>query len=129
VSTQSVVPSVTTQPRLLGDPKQILISDRPCVDCGGPVHVFLVPDKVWDGLGYALDDYACLACVAHRLNPELEPDAESVSKEIYKQRRRFKLKNFNRYCDILKLRSVAVVSFCSNIESVTAKQAGGRSSP
>jgi hypothetical protein len=46
----------------------ILISDRTCVDCGGPVTLFGVPDKVWKALGFD-KEYACLACVAHRLNP------------------------------------------------------------
>jgi hypothetical protein len=66
-----------------------------CSDCGKPdVHLtdfFLVPDKVWDAL-CPLDAILCLGCFGQRLNPAVPADKESLEKEIYRQRKRFKLK-------------------------------------
>lgn len=77
----------------------ILISDRKCVDCGGQVPAFMIPDKVWDGLGFALDDWPCLACVGRRLNPALKhpEDPFEINREIIEQRRRFHLEESNTY--------------------------------
>lgn len=83
----------------MGAPAIILISDRKCVDCGGPVPAFMLPDKVWDGLGFALDDWPCLACVGRRLNPALEhpEDPFQINREIIEQRHRFHLEQSNTY--------------------------------
>jgi len=83
----------------LGGQAIILISDRKCVDCGGQVPAFMIPDKVWDGLGFALDDWACLACVGVRLNPALEhpEDPFQINREIIQQRQRFHLEQSNTY--------------------------------
>lgn len=104
---------------------EILVTDRRCLDCGGPVTIFLIPDKVWDGLGYALADYACLACVSRRLNPQY-PDPENVTAEIYRQRRRFKLKSVNRY-DGLRIRrhKVVIADGEDGLTEMTAEQAAG----
>ena len=71
-----------------------------CSDCGKPdVHLtdfFLVPDKVWDAL-CPLDAIVCLGCFGKRLNPADPPDEERLAEEIYRQRKRFKLKNVNRW--------------------------------
>ena len=71
-----------------------------CSDCGKPdVHLtdfFLVPDKVWDAL-CPLDAILCLGCFGKRLNPAVPADKESLEEEIYRQRKRFKLKNVNRW--------------------------------
>jgi hypothetical protein len=71
-----------------------------CSDCGKPdVHLtdfFLVPDKVWDAL-CPLDAILCLGCFGKRLNPADPPDSERLEEEIYRQRKRFKLKNVNRW--------------------------------
>jgi hypothetical protein len=83
----------------------ILISDVTCNDCGGPVTLFLIPDKVWTGLGLTTE-WVCLTCVARRLNPNIT--ADDLSEEIYKQRRRFKLKRINRYKGI-RMETTAVV--------------------
>jgi hypothetical protein len=82
-----------------GEPAIILISDRQCVDCGGPVPAFMVPDKVWDGLGFAVDDWSCLACVGGRLNSALEhpDDPFEINREIIEQRHRFHLEPINTY--------------------------------
>lgn len=107
----------------------VRITDRTCVDCGGPVTLFLVPDKVWDQLGYEVDAFACLACVGRRLNPHLKTfDAESISVEMYRRRKRFKLKTINRYGGVeLPLCSVVVrVANEKSEESLTAEEAGGR---
>ena len=73
----------------------ITITDVRCADCGGEVTLFAVPDKVWKGLGLS-DEWVCETCVARRVNPNI--GVEELSAEIYKQRRRFNLKNRNRYC-------------------------------
>jgi len=71
-----------------------------CSDCGKPdVHLtdfFMVPDKVWDAL-CPLDAIVCLGCFGKRLNPADPPDKERLAEEIYRQRKRFKLKNVNRW--------------------------------
>ena len=71
-----------------------------CSDCGKPdVHLtdfFLVPDKVWDAL-CPLDAILCLGCFGQRLNPADPPAEERLAEEIYRQRKRFKLKNVNRW--------------------------------
>jgi hypothetical protein len=72
-----------------------------CSDCGKPdVHLtdfFLVPDKVWDAL-CPLDAILCLDCFGKRLNPANPPDNEHLEEEIYRQRKRFKLKKvINRW--------------------------------
>jgi hypothetical protein len=69
-----------------------------CSDCGKPdVHLtdfFLVPDKVWDAL-CPLDAIVCLGCFGKRLNPANPP--QDLGAEIHRQRKRFKLKNVNRW--------------------------------
>jgi hypothetical protein len=78
--------------------KMIRVSDRRCVDCGGSVTLFLVPDKVWDGLGFKPGDFGCIKCVARRLNPQRPPtNRNQLAKEILRQRRRFKLESHNTY--------------------------------
>jgi hypothetical protein len=72
-----------------------------CSDCGKPdVHLtdfFLVPDKVWDAL-CPLDAIVCLGCFGKRLNPANPPQGlQHLGAEIRRQRRRFKLKNVNRW--------------------------------
>jgi len=71
-----------------------------CFDCGKPdVHLtdfFLVPDKLWDAL-CPLDAILCMRCFGKRLNPADPPDEEHLAEEIYRQRKRFKLKNLNRW--------------------------------
>jgi hypothetical protein len=71
-----------------------------CSDCGKPdVHLtdfFLVPDKVWDAL-CPLDAILCLDCFGKRLNPANPPVKERLEEEIYRQRKRFKLKDVNRW--------------------------------
>lgn len=59
---------------------KIVFADVKCCDCGGAVDVFVIPDNVWDGLGFAPEAFACLACVAKRLNPDNPPDAELPQK-------------------------------------------------
>lgn len=71
------------------------ISDVGCCDCGGRVELYIMPDPVWCGLGFALADDACLACVAWRLNPAVT--VEFIDVEIYRQRNRFRLDNVNKY--------------------------------
>jgi hypothetical protein len=81
-----------------GDRTSIIVSDVACSKCGGPVTMFTVPDKVWRGLGFA-KEWVCLFCVARLLNPEiLNPTAEGLSKEIYRQRAKFELEKINDYC-------------------------------
>jgi hypothetical protein len=80
---------------------EILIDDVTCCDCGGRCEVgFTLPDQVWDGLGFPLGAFACFACMARRLNPRNPPDVDSVTEEIYRQRRKFKLKGVNRFMGI-----------------------------
>jgi hypothetical protein len=72
-----------------------------CCDCGTDVGPFgggfVVPDKVWDGLGFPLECYACLECLAKRLNPTNPPAEDEIGDEIYRQRKRFKLKHVNKW--------------------------------
>jgi hypothetical protein len=110
----------------------IRIVDRTCVDCGGEVTLYMVPDKVWDGLGFQLQDYACLDCFARRLNPENPPtDLDQLPDEIIRQYRRFKLKAINTYDDNLRLpldRAALGVSTPGeeSVRMVTAERIGGR---
>ena len=80
--------------------EDFLVATLRCSDCGKPdVHLtdfFLVPDKVWDAL-CPLDAILCLGCFGKRLNPANPPDEEHLGAEIRRQRKRFKLKNFNRW--------------------------------
>ena len=80
--------------------KTISVATLRCSDCGKPdVHLtdfFLVPDKVWDAL-CPLDAILCLGCFGKRLNPADPPNDERLEEEIYRQRKRFKLKNVNRW--------------------------------
>lgn len=75
----------------------ITITDKPCLDCGGEVTVYMVPDKVWEAIGLESDSgWLCLRCLAHRLSPDLKVD--EIGKELHRQRRRFKLsRHRNRY--------------------------------
>jgi hypothetical protein len=74
----------------------LTITDVPCIDCGGEVTAYMVPDKVWKGLGLASQDgWICLKCLAHRLNPDIS--VEEICDEIVRQQHRFNLKNVNRY--------------------------------
>lgn len=76
----------------------ITISDRTCIDCGGEVIVFAVPDRVWDGLGIPLDAWICLDCLARRLNPKKPPDTvDGLNVEIIRQRKRLRLGKNNLY--------------------------------
>lgn len=75
--------------------KHIIISDVKCHDCCGPVTLFAVPDKVWNGLGLTTE-WVCIDCITHRLNPTI--DTDGLEEEIQKQRRRFNLKRFNKFC-------------------------------
>jgi hypothetical protein len=77
----------------------ILVSDANCHDCKGPVTLFGIPDKVWKGLGLTTE-WVCISCVMHRLNPAFSSAATAydLSKEIHRQRKRFKLKAINRIC-------------------------------
>src|ERR1700722_716644 len=77
---------------------QIIITDRKCTACRGPVTAFMIPDLVWDALGFFLDDWACLSCVANRWSPKKPPSTiDQLNQEIIRQRRRFKLKEVNLY--------------------------------
>jgi len=78
-------------------PDGITITDKTCMDCGGEVQVFLVPDNVWDGLGLPLDVWICLDCFAKRLRPKKPPkNLAEIRREIIRQRERFKLtEDFN----------------------------------
>jgi hypothetical protein len=80
--------------------EDFLVATLRCSDCGKPdVHLtdfFLVPDKVWDAL-CPLDAILCLGCFGKQLNPAVPADKESLEEEIYRQRRRFKLKKVNRW--------------------------------
>lgn len=77
---------------------EILIDDVACCDCGGRCEAgFALPDKVWDGLGFPLGAFACFACMARRLNPSNPPNVDSITEEIYHQRRKFKLKGVNKF--------------------------------
>jgi hypothetical protein len=102
---------------------EITISDKPCVDCGGTVTLFLIPDKVWDGLGYALRDFACLACVARRLNPKINPS--ELGEEIYRQRRRFRLKKVNRYGGLWVAICGLAIANGVGVSEMTSDQVGG----
>lgn len=74
----------------------IRLTDVPCVDCGGEVFTYLVPDCIWSGLGFKAPDYACLACFAKRLNPKKSiATADAVADEIRHQRDRFGLGHVN----------------------------------
>jgi hypothetical protein len=104
----------------------ILISDVICSDCKGPVTLFGIPDKVWAGLGLRAE-WLCLQCVGARLAVSLGDaeilDAwradvaagsidqaelrELVNTLIVGQRKKFKLKRFNRYCGS-KMESILV---------------------
>jgi hypothetical protein len=79
---------------------RLLVTGVSCSDCGGPVTAFVLPDKVWRDLG--LQGWICLRSVLSRLNPAIAAveDANLVKvihQEIYRQRRRFKLKRINKY--------------------------------
>jgi hypothetical protein len=69
----------------------LTIKDVRCVDCRGAVELFAIPDAVWDGLGYALGDYACMSCVYHRLGTPKHDDMDDMQEEITRQRLRFGL--------------------------------------
>jgi hypothetical protein len=76
----------------------VTVTDAVCVDCGGPCTLFCVIDKLWDGLGFAREDYACLECLARRLCPEAPPDTLGKLREmIVWKRRRFGLKDYNLF--------------------------------
>jgi hypothetical protein len=75
--------------------KPVIISDVKCHDCAGPVTLFAVPDKVWCGLGLTTE-WVCMGCIAKRLNPTI--NADGLVGELKKQRRRFNLKTFNKFC-------------------------------
>jgi hypothetical protein len=49
------------------------------------------------GRAVPLDAILCLGCFGKRLNPAVPADKESLEEEIYRQRKRFKLKNVNRW--------------------------------
>lgn len=77
----------------------VLSRDAVCADCGGDVGIYyLVPDALWDGLGYKLQDWACLDCLAKRLNPtNPATDPYLLAKEINRQKRKFALGKFIFY--------------------------------
>lgn len=114
--------------------ESISISDRTCVDCSGPVTVFMVVDKVWDGLGFAVKDWACLECVARRLNPEHPPDTlGKLNDLIVRRRRRFKLEKFNGYFRETRVplnRSIMVVTpLHDSMKTVSGAQLGRGTEP
>jgi hypothetical protein len=82
------------RPRTNSSERILPINGVACCDCGGAVELFGVPDAVWDGLGYRVEDYACMRCVARRLNPS-NPVPDDVGNylqlEISRQRKRFGL--------------------------------------
>ncbi len=90
-----------------GRKKLIAVTGAKCMDCNGRVALFGVVDKVWDGLGLPLDAWICLRCFAVRLNPKnpwlrVRPFTSyltrfEMTKEIVRQKRRFKLKKINFY--------------------------------
>lgn len=74
----------------------IRVADVLCVDCGGEVFTYLVPDRVWYGLNFKKADYACLACFGKRLNARKPATtADEVANEIRRQRSRFGLVEAN----------------------------------
>ena len=58
-------------------PQDIVITDLACLDCGGQVPMFSVPDGVWAALQVATE-WLCLSCISRRLNPELPPTPEAI---------------------------------------------------
>jgi hypothetical protein len=90
--------------RIVGDMVSVLeaflVATLKCSDCGKPdvqlTDFFLMPDKVWDAM-CPLDAILYLGCFGKRLNPADPPDKERLAEEIYRQRKRFKLKNVNRW--------------------------------
>lgn len=114
--------------------ESIAISDRTCVDCGGPVTLFMVVDKVWDGLGFAVGDWACLECVARRLSPDDPPDTlGKLNDVIVRRRRRFKLEKFNAYNREIRLplnRSILVATPGNDsMKTLAAAQCGKGTEP
>jgi len=87
------------RPRTNSSERILTIADVVCCDCGGAVDSFMIPDAVWDGLGYDVEDYACMSCVARRLNPS-NPVPDDVGTylqlEISRQRARFGLAGVRR---------------------------------
>jgi len=77
-------------------PLSILVSDANCHDCKGHVTLFGIPDKVWKGLGLTTE-WLCISCILRRLNPAFTSEAtdDDLSEEIYRQRKRFKLKRID----------------------------------
>lgn len=76
----------------------VQVFDRECVDCDGPVTLFILADKVWDGLGLAVSDWICLHCIARRLKPNTPPGTlGKLNDVIARQLRRFKLERDNWY--------------------------------
>jgi hypothetical protein len=104
---------------------EVTVDDVVCCDCGGVVTLFAIPDAVWDGLGYAPGDFACLACVGKRLNPELKLSAENIHywirREIIRQHRKFglsKSKPFRMATENLLLPHVLIVLVSDTVASV-----------
>lgn len=76
----------------------IWVADTVCVDCGGEVFTYLVPDLVWYGLNFKKADYACLDCFAKRLNPTKPATTPNgVASDIRRQRNTFGLVEANEY--------------------------------
>jgi hypothetical protein len=65
---------------------KVFIADVKCCDCDGEVEIFSIPDKVWDGLNFTLDAFACMKCVAKRLNPNNLPSdvVKGLNEEIFR---------------------------------------------
>lgn len=64
----------------------LVINEATCCDCGGQVESYNIPNVAWNGLGFEADDFACLDCVARRLNPQKPADSpERLAKQIDKR--------------------------------------------
>jgi hypothetical protein len=62
-----------TKERIEEKHEYVTISDVTCHDCSGPVTLFGIPDKVWNGIGLT-KEWICLFCIGRRLNPHVTAD-------------------------------------------------------
>ena len=97
----------------------ITVSDAACCDCGGAVTLFCIPDKVWCGLGLTTE-WLCLSCVARRLNPAIT--ADELGGEMYRQRRRFRLKRINRYLGVRRESCAVAIATSRTVKFMTVKE-------
>jgi hypothetical protein len=64
----------------------LVINEAVCCDCGGQVELYNIPNAAWNGLGFRAAQFACLGCVAKRLNPSNPPDSlEQIAQQIDKR--------------------------------------------